>query len=350
MNIFTFTFNLLVIILLSNKINSEEISISLNDIGTNVTNEKYQIKSRVLTLNSNVDYKISGSCNECQINVKKNTKTKITINSIYIDNPNTGPFVIGKWTEVNLILVGESTIIDKEDINNEDSSNFEGAGIKFKSSSSLTISGEGKLTINGIPKNGIKGAAESLLTINSGTLIISATKNALACDNIITINGGTININSDSDGIKSEPDSDDVASKGIIIINGGNINISSESDAIQAAYKLEINGGVFYIETYEGADSKTFNKTIMSAKGLKCSTNEHENVTNELIINGGEFHLNTSDDAIHSDYNITITKGKFEIISGDDAVHADQYLALGEKDQTNDTLLNITILKSYLIY
>ena len=347
MNIFTFTFNLLVIILLSNKINSEEISISLNDIGTNVTNEKYQIKSRVLTLNSNVDYKISGSCNECQINVKKNTKTKITINSIYIDNPNTGPFVIGKSTEVNLILVGESTIIDKEDINNEDSSNFEGAGIKFKSSSSLTISGEGKLIINRIPKNGIKGAAESLLTINSGTLIISATKNALACDNIITINGGTININSDSDGIKSEPDSDDVASKGIIIINGGNINISSESDAIQAAYKLEINGGVFYIETYEGADSKTFNKTIMSAKGLKCSTNEHENVTNELIINGGEFHLNTSDDAIHSDYNITITKGKFEIISGDDAVHADQFLVLGQKEQADDTLLNITILKSY---
>ena len=85
----------------------------------------------------------------------------------------------------------------------------------------------------------------------------------------------------------------------------------------------------------------------MSAKGLKCSTNEHENVTNELIINGGEFHLNTSDDAVHSDYNITITKGKFEIISGDDAVHADQYLILGEKDQTDDSLLNITILKSY---
>lgn len=347
MNIFTFSFNLLFFIFLCNKVNSEEISISLNDIGTDISKENYQIKSKVLTLNSNVDYKISGSCNECQISVKKSTKTKITLNSIYIDNSITGPFIIGNSAEVNLVLTGESNILDKEDINNENSDDFEGAGIKFKSSSSLTISGSGKLTVVGNPKNGIKGASESSLTINSGTLIISAAKNALACDNLITINGGTINIASEGDGIKSEPDSDDNTSKGTIIINGGNINIDSESDAIQAAYKLEINGGLFYIVTYEGANSKTFNKTEMSAKGLKCSTNEHENVTNELIINGGEFHLNTSDDAVHSDYNATITKGKFEIISGDDAVHADQYLVLGEKEQTDDSLLNITILKSY---
>lgn len=316
MNIFTFSINLLFIIYLCNNVNSEEISISLNDIGTDITNENYQIKSKVLTLNSSVDYKISGWCNDCGISVDKSTKTKITLNSIYIDNSISGPFVIAQSAEVNLVLVGESTILDKEDINNEDSDGFEGAGIKFKSSSSLTISGSGKLTVVGNPKNGIKGGAKSSLTINSGTLTISAAKNALACDNLITINGGTINISSDNDGIKSEPDSDDDKSKGTIIINGGNINVDSNSDAIQAAYKLEINDGIFYIVTYEGAYSKTFNKTEMSAKGLKCSTNEHENVTNELIINGGEFHLNTSDDAVHSDYNITITKGKFEIISG----------------------------------
>mgnify|MGYP007101907055 CR=1 FL=1 len=78
MNIFTFSFNLLFIIFLFNKVNSEEISISLNDIGTDISNEKYQIKSKILTLNSSVDYKISGSCNDCQISVKKSPKTKIT--------------------------------------------------------------------------------------------------------------------------------------------------------------------------------------------------------------------------------------------------------------------------------
>ena len=330
------------------QINSEEISISLDDIETNVENDNYQIASKVLNLNTNNEYKISGSCTECKININQKTDMTITLNSISLSNSNDGPFIIGKSAKVNLILEGESTISDDEDIAKDDTEEtFEGAGIKFKSSSSLVISGTGKLTVIGTPKNGIKGAKKSSLTINGGTLSIKAAKNALACDNLITINDGTIEIESDSDGIKSEPDSDDDESKGTIIINGGNINIISKSDAIQAAYNLEINGGIFNIKTYEGADSETFDKDTMSAKGLKCSTNEHENVTNVLNINGGEFHLDTSDDSVHSDYNITITKGIFEIKSGDDAIHADQYLILGEKDETDNSLLNIKIEKSY---
>ena len=297
---------------------------------------------------SDSEYKISGSCTECKINVNQNTDMTITLNSISLINSNDGPFIIGKSAKVNLILEGESEINDNEDINKDDTEEtFEGAGIKFKASSSLTISGSGKLTVIGTPKNGIKGAKKSSITINCGTLSITAAKNALACDNLITINGGTIEIISDSDGIKSEPDSDDDDSKGTIIINGGNIKIESQNDAIQAAYKLEINGGTFNIKTYEGANSNTFDKDTMSAKGLKCSTNEHENVNNQLIINGGEFHLDTSDDSVHSDYNITITKGIFEIKSGDDAVHADQFLILGEKDQTDNSLLSISISKCY---
>lgn len=336
---------LIILIYLLNQINSEEISISLNDISTDTENENYSIVSKVLTLSATNNYKITGECTECSIIAS--VDMSITLSNINLINSNTGPFIISKSAKVNLILEGESTIIDNEDITKEDEKGFEGAGIKFKASSTLTISGVGKLNIQGNAKNGIKGAKKSKLIINSGTLNISSKKNALACDNIITINDGTINIISESDGIKSEPDSDDDDSKGNIIINGGNINIDSQSDAIQAAYKLEINGGVFNIKTYEGAYSKNFNKDEMSAKGLKCSTNEHPNATNEIIINGGEFHLNTSDDAVHSDYNITITKGNFEIITGDDGIHADQYLFLGEQDQKDDSLLNIKILKSY---
>ena len=173
----------------------------------------------------------------------------------------------------------------------------------------------------GNPKNGIKGAALTNLIINGGVLDISSAKNALACDNDITINDGTITIKSQSDGIKSEPDSDDADSKGMITINGGKITINSESDAIQAAYKLVINGGNFNIKTKDGADTKNFDKDTESAKGLKCSTDEHENVENILIINGGDFVLDTADDSIHSDFNLTITGGTFEISSGDDGVH-----------------------------
>ena len=324
----------------------KSIDITLTSTLTNTTTDNYEISNNILSIISNGDYKISGSCSECQINIKKGLSVNITLNSITIDNSNTGPFVIKKNAVVNLILKGESRIEDNEVIENEELDDFEGAGIKFKSSSTLTISGTGKLTVVGNPKNGIKGAALTNLIINGGILDISSAKNALACDNDITINDGTITIKSQSDGIKSEPDSDDADSKGMITINGGKITINSESDAIQAAYKLVINGGNFNIKTKDGADTKNFDKDTESAKGLKCSTDEHENVENILIINGGDFVLDTADDSIHSDFNLTITGGTFEISSGDDGVHADQYLELGKLNSDN-SLINLKVKKSY---
>ena len=341
---FTKIICLLVVLIL--QVKSNVISISLNDIGTDVTNDNYKIESKVLSLTKSGTFKISGSCNECQIAINKQLEITLTISSISIDNSNTGPFVIKKSSTLNLILEGQSTITDNESLDNEESDDFEGAGIKIKTSSSLTIGGSGKLTVNGNPKNGIKGGASSKLTINSGTIVITATKNALACDHLLTINGGTITIISQSDGVKAEPDSDDNDSEGTIEINGGVINVNSKNDAIQAGYKLIINGGTFNIKTFDGANTSGFDKDTMSAKGIKCSTNEHENIDNIITITGGTFTLNTRDDAIHSDYNITITGGTFDISTGDDGVHADQYLVLGKLNADN-SLINMKIKQSY---
>ena len=324
----------------------KSIDITLTSTLEDITTDNYSISNNILSIKTEGEYKITGSCSECQINIAKGITVTVTLNSISIDNSNTGPFVIKKNSVVNLILEGESKIIDNEASENEELDNFEGAGIKFKNSSSLTISGTGKLEIIGNPKNGIKGAALSNLIINGGTLNITAAKNALACDNIITVNDGTIFINSKSDGIKAEPDSDDNESKGMITINGGKITINSESDAIQAAYNLVINDGNFNIKTLNGANTANFDKDSDSTKGLKCSTNEHENVENILIINGGNFILDTADDAIHSDFNLTINGGTFDISSGDDGIHADKYLILGKEGGSNN-LINLKIKKSY---
>ena len=321
------------------------IDIKLTSILTDTTTDSYEIAKNVLSIKSKGEYKISGSCSECQISIAKGLTVAVTLDSISIDNSNTGPFVIKKNAIVNLILEGESRIEDNEASENEELDDFEGAGIKFKNSSSLTISGSGKLTVVGNPKNGIKGAALTTLIINGGTLDISAAKNALAGDNIIEINDGIIIINSQSDGIKAEPDSDDPDSKGMITINGGNITINSKSDAIQAAYKLVVNGGNFNIKTLDGANTLNFDKDTDSAKGLKCSTNEHENVENIITINGGNFILDTADDSIHSDFNLTINGGTFDISSGDDGVHADQYLILG-KQKADNNLINLKVKKS----
>ena len=65
--------------------------------------------------------------------------------------------------------------------------------------------------------------------------------------------------------------------------------------------ELIINDGTFNIKTFtDGASSTAFNKTLYSAKGLKVSYNETTDDTC-LTITGGEFNLDTADDAIHSD-------------------------------------------------
>ena len=322
---------------------SNTILITLSSSMTDVTETSYQIKNNILTLTSNEAYLIKGSCNECGIEVKKGASPTITLSSISIDNSNTGPFVIKKECNVNVILEGTSTIIDKE--KNETSNDFEGAGIKFKSGSNLTMSGSGTLIIQGNIKNGIKGASGSNLIITSGTYNVTCVNNAIAADGSLTINGGTFNIEtSEGDGIKSDPDYGDEDSKGRVTINGGSFNINSYNDGIQAKDLLIINGGSFNIKTFKEGSSAKFNKDLYSAKGLKASTNSTSDTS--MIITGGNFYLNTADDAVHSDGNITITGGTFEISTGDDGIHADQYLILGKTGDSNDKI-KVNITKSY---
>ena len=322
-----------------------QVEITLSSSMVDTSEDAYEISNKIVILNKSTDYTIKGTCSECGIEVKKGTSPTITLSSINIDNSKTGPFVIKKNCEVKLILKGKSTIIDKE--KNETSSDFEGAGIKYKSGSNLTISGSGSLIILGNIKNGIKGASLSNLIINSGTLNITCVNNAIAADDSIVINGGNFYIKTiEGDGIKSDPDADDANSKGTLTINGGNFYINSYNDGIQAKTKLIINDGNFSIKTYKnGASSSGFNKDTESAKGIKVSTNE-TNINIELIINGGNFNLNTIDDAVHSDGDLTIKGGSLTINTGDDGLHADKNLILGEKNAKDD-LIKINITKSY---
>ena len=319
------------------------VDITLSSSMTDTEESTYTIADNVVTLNSDTEYTITGSCSDCQIEVAKGISPTITLSSITIDNSKTGPFVIKKSASVNLILEGESTITDKE--TDEDSTDYEGAGIKIKSSSSLTISGSGKLNVIGTIKNGIKGGSGSNLIINGGTINVEAVNNGIAADNSVTINDGTFTIKTtEGDGIKSDPDDGDEESKGIVNINGGDFTINSYSDGIQASSVLTITGGNFYIKTYtDGSSSTGFNEDEESAKGIKCS---NDTGTFLLNITGGTFELDTVDDSIHSDGNVSITGGTFEISTSDDGVHAEEYLFLGKQNGDN-SLINMNIKKSY---
>jgi hypothetical protein len=69
----------------------------------------------------------------------------------------------------------------------------------------------------------------------------------------------------------------------------------------------------------------------MSCKGIKASNNSTDTSTstNTIEISGGDFKINTADDAIHSDAYVVISGGNFQIDTGDDGVHGDTSLTLG---------------------
>ena len=58
--------------------------------------------------------------------------------------------------------------------------------------------------------------------------------------------------------------------------------------------------------------------TTVSTKGIKAG--------NALLIQQGTFVIDSADDAIHSNYSVTIDGSSFQLSSGDDGIHAEAYL------------------------
>ena len=300
----------------------------------------YKIEGTALTITQAGSYIVSGSCGEGSITVKKGTKgVSLTLDSLTLACSVTAPLACNKSSGVTLLLNGSSRLTDDEDLADEDDSgDFEGAGVKVKAGASLTVRGDGALTINGNCKNGIKGAGYNSsddlpgasITVAGGTLVINAANNGLACDNELTVSGGTLIITAGNDGIKAVPDADDAVSAGSILISGGDIAVTAAGDGIQAGGSLRITDGSFNIITGGGYSASRYTGDS-SCKGLKASSSDDAaaEMDNALNISGGSFVLNTRDDAIHSDGTVDITGGTFSIYTGDDGVHADTTLTLG---------------------
>lgn len=313
---------------------AEQATLTFTDSGITetVSGSGYTIKGTTLTINAAGTYRVKGSCSEGAISVKGGLSgVTLILDNLTLSSTTTAPISVKKASSVLMKLAGTSTITDNEALD-ESNSDFEGAAIKVKSGSSLTIFGEGTLNAVGTPKNAIKGAATSSLVIDGGIINATAANNGIAFDGSIVINAGTIKVTSQGDGVKSQPDQGDTESAGVVTINGGTFDINAQGDGIVAAETLTITNGDFTIKTLNGYNSSTFNKNTMSCKGLKASSNneaDSENPTCAINISGGTFSLNTADDAIHSDGYATVTGGSFDIYTGDDGVHADATLTLG---------------------
>lgn len=298
----------------------------------------YEIDGTDVSITAAGTYVFSGDCDNGSITVKKGvTGVTIVLNGLTLTNDDSAAITLNKTAEASLIAATgtTNTVADTE------GSNDENAAIKVKSGAALAIGGKGTLTVDGNAKNGIKGAADAVITVAEGKLNINAADDGLSCDDELNITGGTLSITAGGDAVKASPDTGenpDTTSLGNVTISGGTLTLNATEDGIQADGDLTISGGTFHVKT-NGGHTTTLTDDSASCKGFKAGK--------ALTVTGGTVNVDSADDALHANADVSITGGTLTLAAGDDAVHADNDLVIGTKGASSTSTPRINITASY---
>lgn len=242
----------------------------------------YEIDGTDVSITAAGTYVFSGDCDNGSITVKKGvTGVTIVLNGLTLTNDDSAAITLNKTAEASLIAAAgtTNTVADTE------GSNDENAAVKVKSGASLSISGTGALTVDGNAKNGIKGAADAVITVAEVKLNINAANDGLSCDDELNITSGTFHVKT----------------------NGGHTTALTDDSA--------------------------------SCKGFKAG--------GALTVTGGTLTVDSADDALHANTDVTISGGTLTLATGDDGVHADNDLVIGTKGASSTSTPRINITASY---
>ena len=300
----------------------------------------YEIDGTDVSITAAGTYVFSGDCDNGSITVQKGvTGVTIVLNGLTLTNDDSAAITLNKTAEASLIAAAgtTNTVADTE------GSSDENAAVKVKSGATLAIGGTGTLTVDGNAKNGIKGAADAVITVAEVKLSINAADDGLSCDDELNITGGTLNITEGGDAVKASPDTDDTenpdtTSLGNVTISGGTLTLNATGDGVQADGDLTISGGTFHVKT-NGGHTTTLTDDSASCKGFKAGKT--------LTVTGGTLTVDSADDALHANTDVTISGGTLTLATGDDGVHADNDLVIGTKGASSTTTPKINITASY---
>lgn len=300
----------------------------------------YEIDGTDVSITAAGTYVFSGDCDNGSITVKKGvTGVTIVLNGLTLTNDDSAAITLNKTAEASLIAAAGTT----NTVADTAGSNDENAAVKVKSGASLSISGTGTLTVDGNTKNGIKGAADAVITVAEVKLNINAADDGLSCDDELNIIGGTLSITAGGDAVKASPDTGDTenpdtTSLGNVTISGGTLTLNSAADGIQADGDLTISGGTFHVKT-NGGHTTALTDDSASCKGFKAG--------GALTVTGGTLTVDSADDALHAGTDVTISGGTLTLATGDDGVHADNDLVIGTKGASSTSTPRINITASY---
>jgi len=291
-----------------------------------------------ITITAAGTYVVSGKLNDGSIVIDLKSKgvVRLVLNGVDMYCSNSSP-IYCKNAEKLVIILADGTqnkVSDGDSYVFSDQAEQEPNATIF-SKSDMTVTGQGELIIDANFNNGIM--SKDVLKITGGSITVNAADDGIIGRDVVAVKDGNITVEAGGDGIKTTNDTD--SQKGYIVIENGIFDITAGSDALQAESVITVNNGEFKIVTGGGSVNSSYannngrenmwgrwnNKLntsqqdnqddSQSAKGLKAAV--------QIVINGGSFTIDSSDDAIHSNDSIIINDGDISIASGDDGIHAD---------------------------
>ena len=296
----------------------------------------YEIDGTDVSITAAGTYVFSGDCDNGSITVKKGvTGVTIVLNGLTLTNDDSAAITLNKTAEASLIAAAgtTNTVADTE------GSSDENAAVKVKSGASLSIGGTGTLTVDGNAKNGIKGAADAVITVAEVKLNINAADDGLSCDDELNITGGTLSITAGGDAVKASPDTgdtenQDTTSLGNVTITGGTLTLAAGDDAVHADNDLVIGTKgasststprINITASYEGLEGTTVTvysgdiDVVASDDGVNAANSTLGERSDKYAINiaGGDLYIDAGSDGLDSNNDINITGGKVEVYGAD---------------------------------
>lgn len=305
--------------------------IKLSDDSTTCDSDAVQISGNTVTIIDEGTYILSGTLTDGMVIVdaEDTDKVQLVLDGVDITSAESAAIYVREADKVFITTASDSqnTLTNGGTYTAIDDNNIDAA---IFSKSDLTLNGAGSLTITAKAGHGVVSKDDLVLT--SGTYQIDAASHGLSGKDSVRIASGSYTIVSGKDGIHAE-NADDT-SLGFVYLADGTFDITSDGDGISAGNWLQADGGVYTVKAGGGSENvqKSDGEWQFGPRQQTESTDTTEEDTvsmkaikaaGELILKGGKYSLDSADDTIHSNANITISDGEFTLASGDDGIHAD---------------------------
>lgn len=337
---------------------SGAVYVTLSDDGIAGETDGVVIDGQMVTITAEGTYIFSGTLSEGQIVVDAdNVKVQIVFDNVDITCASSAAVYVKSAEKVFVTLAegSQNTLRNTDEYVAIDDNNIDAV---IFAKSDLTLNGTGSLTIISAEGHGI--VSKDDLKIIGGTYDITAAGHALSGKDSVRIADGTFILTAEKDGIHAENADDE--EKGYIYIADGDFTITSDGDGMDASNIVQIEDGTLDITAGGGVANslKTHESDVPGGPGGGMPQNgekpdgesmpqmgekpDGENMPQDtttdesgtstkgikaggsMYLNGGTYQIDSADDSIHSNANITIADGTYTLATGDDGVHADDAL------------------------